>query len=1101
LVVVGIRTDSTQLIEGILRLEPTRRLSLEAILCHPFFTSPRPSSRSVYVQDHRSNHTGFDSAPIPEETGTPTEERTSFFPPSAATLSESALFSTATIQSATSNDEHSLTTNQEGKVKPVDQNDRSSIDGMGSSKSSLSDINTLRRRHASSDNCSTQSVDDVTTSPVYLNVTAPSLRRNFSSTSTTSITSVGPTSRTPARTKRRSVGSMMSERLFSLDEEPGTTMIDYHSLLALPTPAPLSTESDRKLLDSLTTLGFDTGQMVHSVMTNACDSSGAVWWMLKTKSDGLNRDRNESDNVGIHVPPPATTSPSTMTPIRNPEPKKPLPTLVIPASTPPGTLSLDFVFGSKPSPTAARSALARSGTTTPPLSSSRLVTPITSPTNNTTSHLNDSLTDVNLTPTKSRANSINLLSRATTAIGHSLTMRKSVDIMKDVNKLNGGGDGPEGNVGGRSPGNSTIPLVRLFQRKLSDPPPPLPHSPLIQEALDLVAILPVERGTSPLRNTISLSPDGSPKRESTSPSQHSSTFDTVTTNSTLSTSPPSSTGSFRDYRSSIAFGSKGRTNKTPATKGNLFTNFRSWFGAEDRRKRKRNPVLGNHSESNVASSSTHQSPAIIRSINNTNGGRRVNNYSYVGSPLKRPPLSSRRSSTGTGSAIPSRQSSRASLHPHLDPRSTASGIKSSRRRSDASRRSTTSDTEAILPLPTSRPHSLRSFNTAMPHEYNSTGTLRRPTAGSSSSIGSGRSHSTSVSMNNGNGGLPYRRAPPTTTTVRRVHVSSSTAKGGRRPTRSRSATSSVMTKESSSDPIARGDMDDTGDEREREVGTKEPILEEDETDNDENLTHLLRGEEAEQLRMNEERQKALRRLSNIGDESSNSIPVIATIAPLHRPSISSLSGRSAHSSTGSVITLFTAHKSHHLFGAPSQQHLSSAPGSLHHHQSTLSSNSSTGAARHHHHHHHHHSNASHSHQKQSRHHRPALRDVFASKDIDGEWIDEDRERDYGGGLGQGGSGRFFTSPSLSRSQEGGGAGLDGKDLHQNIMSGPRYTDTPMPPMDSPAAHVSNQVDQFSLNTSGNTTNRRTIIAGGGTGGGLMMRSAVVEEEEEEEEEE
>jgi len=31
--------------------------------------------------------------------------------------------------------------------------------------------------------------------------------------------------------------------------------------------------------------GYDTAQMVHSVLTDACDSSGAMWWMLRKKAE------------------------------------------------------------------------------------------------------------------------------------------------------------------------------------------------------------------------------------------------------------------------------------------------------------------------------------------------------------------------------------------------------------------------------------------------------------------------------------------------------------------------------------------------------------------------------------------------------------------------------------------------------------------------------------------------------------------------------------------------------------------------------------------------------------------------------------------------
>lgn len=37
------------------------------------------------------------------------------------------------------------------------------------------------------------------------------------------------------------------------------------------------------MLSALAALGFDTGQIVHSVLSNACDCSGALWWILWKK--------------------------------------------------------------------------------------------------------------------------------------------------------------------------------------------------------------------------------------------------------------------------------------------------------------------------------------------------------------------------------------------------------------------------------------------------------------------------------------------------------------------------------------------------------------------------------------------------------------------------------------------------------------------------------------------------------------------------------------------------------------------------------------------------------------------------------------------------
>lgn len=93
---------------------------------------------------------------------------------------------------------------------------------------------------------------------------------------------IPPHSRTPSRTKRRSVGSTISERMHH--HEP-PYLPDFLTLLSNPAIAPFTTPLERKLLDNLGLLGFDTGQIIHSVRHDACDTSGAIWWMLKLKAE------------------------------------------------------------------------------------------------------------------------------------------------------------------------------------------------------------------------------------------------------------------------------------------------------------------------------------------------------------------------------------------------------------------------------------------------------------------------------------------------------------------------------------------------------------------------------------------------------------------------------------------------------------------------------------------------------------------------------------------------------------------------------------------------------------------------------------------------
>ncbi|KAF9240064.1 Pkinase-domain-containing protein [Melanogaster broomeanus] len=94
--------------------------------------------------------------------------------------------------------------------------------------------------------------------------------------------------RTPARTKRRSVSSMLSDGNGSPQLEKPLAPLppqDFSSLLNTPAPIIFSTPAERELLNGLSAMGFDTAQIVHSVISDACDSAGALWWMLMRKHE------------------------------------------------------------------------------------------------------------------------------------------------------------------------------------------------------------------------------------------------------------------------------------------------------------------------------------------------------------------------------------------------------------------------------------------------------------------------------------------------------------------------------------------------------------------------------------------------------------------------------------------------------------------------------------------------------------------------------------------------------------------------------------------------------------------------------------------------
>ncbi|KAI0254525.1 hypothetical protein BJV78DRAFT_1345757 [Lactifluus subvellereus] len=93
--------------------------------------------------------------------------------------------------------------------------------------------------------------------------------------------------RTPVRTKRRSVSSHLSDPSSPAVEQPPTSFPpqDFASLLSAPAPIIFGTKLERELLNSLSSLGFDTGQVVHSVLSDACDAASAIWWMLMRRAE------------------------------------------------------------------------------------------------------------------------------------------------------------------------------------------------------------------------------------------------------------------------------------------------------------------------------------------------------------------------------------------------------------------------------------------------------------------------------------------------------------------------------------------------------------------------------------------------------------------------------------------------------------------------------------------------------------------------------------------------------------------------------------------------------------------------------------------------
>lgn len=291
-----------------LRLEPRDRLGLKEILGHPWYTNPvliSPPALEYFPTIESLPMTIPEESPPPNGDGQASLSGTnaSLEPPQSA-ASEA---STATWHTATS---------EGGDVSTCQQKDTDLTPGAGEGSRASFEAREKSAFAANAD-AATSTLRRASTSTIS-NLNSTEMSRRGSSASQAGIADsaslgyrfpppspflldriphgspglpVPAHSRTPSRTKRRSIGSSMSERLLPKEDVP--VLPDYLSLLMVNPPAPFTTPQERELLDGLAALGFDTGQMIHSVRTDACDASGAVWWMLKLKQEKKEAEARE----------------------------------------------------------------------------------------------------------------------------------------------------------------------------------------------------------------------------------------------------------------------------------------------------------------------------------------------------------------------------------------------------------------------------------------------------------------------------------------------------------------------------------------------------------------------------------------------------------------------------------------------------------------------------------------------------------------------------------------------------------------------------------------------------------------------------------------
>ena len=271
--------DARRLLRDILQIDPLKRLSIPQILASPWFIS-----RTASVSAATDCEDEVPASPSPGRTALPlsvkaakNEARTQ---DAEHVLSTTSTTSETTFLSASSEFIPSTPAAPDDKASDPFQDSSKSLPVQIHSNPSQS---TITKDIRGSKDTKTRQFEVVIEE-----------ERKASIDETPSISPTNPTrapphpTRTPARTKRRSMSSTLSDgngsppRDKPLVPQPPQ---DFAHLLSTPASIIFSTPAERELLNTLSTMGFDTAQIVHSVISDACDSAGALWWMLIRKHE------------------------------------------------------------------------------------------------------------------------------------------------------------------------------------------------------------------------------------------------------------------------------------------------------------------------------------------------------------------------------------------------------------------------------------------------------------------------------------------------------------------------------------------------------------------------------------------------------------------------------------------------------------------------------------------------------------------------------------------------------------------------------------------------------------------------------------------------
>ncbi|KZT59627.1 Pkinase-domain-containing protein [Calocera cornea HHB12733] len=278
--------DARDLFRHILVKRPEDRYSVKQILAHPWFTKHMPD---VDVGQRSADREHSEWLTSPDATVTTLAPLTAdvlispnFSSPShksdasvPSSLSDHSRHSTTSLESEPTtpdvtdhDDDHmpdTLTVEGPVRIGPLQRTGSQSTIKNPATLEQTPKASTTQTKRAGQENLSVLEEEPAAISPLLSSSSYPS--------------------RTPVRTKRRSVSSAFSAPPSPVVAPGSLDGPDYLSMLEYPHPVVFTSPLERTLLNTLSDLGIDTGQMVHSVLTNACDSSAAIWWMLKRKAE------------------------------------------------------------------------------------------------------------------------------------------------------------------------------------------------------------------------------------------------------------------------------------------------------------------------------------------------------------------------------------------------------------------------------------------------------------------------------------------------------------------------------------------------------------------------------------------------------------------------------------------------------------------------------------------------------------------------------------------------------------------------------------------------------------------------------------------------